>query len=509
MSVLAANSSQTAPQFHLRHLGEWQKNALGLGLLYFVLALVLPANFSTLLTPSYSVKDAQNRLTTETITGAAVAGVVGYGFDLVGNRLSRTSTLAGVPAQTSTYDNNDRILSDTFDNNGSTLSSGGNSYTYDAEAKLVSAVVNGHNIAIVYDGDGNRVQKTVDGVVTTYLVDTNNHTGYSQVLEEKRNGVLDKVYTYGLDLISQDHIGQTGLRYFGYDGLGSTRNLTDANGAITDNYQWDAYGNSLLQSGGTSNSYLYSGEQFDADLGLEFLRARYLDSRDGRFLTSDVWEGSRQEPISLHKYLYASLMPANRSDPSGQRSIAEFGATLAVQSYIYVLQSPKIAAALFVVSQVVAALLPEEVQNSLLANPNPFIEELGAAGKFEGNLFRFFKNSAIAKWASNSARGLFYRTVGVGFEGYVARTLLNGKVLGEQIEVATDLGRKFTVDLETRNAFIEVKTGGIDKEQLFYIARYARIQGKEFVYLFLEQPAKSLSSAIEEAGGTVRWLFDK
>ena len=32
-----------------------------------------------------------------------------------------------------------------------------------------------------YDPDGNRVQKIVDGVITDYLVDSHNNTGYSQV----------------------------------------------------------------------------------------------------------------------------------------------------------------------------------------------------------------------------------------------------------------------------------------------------------------------------------------
>ncbi len=37
---------------------------------------------------------------------------------------------------------------------------------------------------MVYDGDGNRVAKTVNGVTTHYLVDDLNPTGYPQVVEE-------------------------------------------------------------------------------------------------------------------------------------------------------------------------------------------------------------------------------------------------------------------------------------------------------------------------------------
>ena len=59
---------------------------------------------------------------------------------------------------------------------------------------------------MVYDGDGNRVAKTVGGVTTNYLVDDRNLTGYAQVLEEIVGGAVQRRYTYGLDLISQKQV---------------------------------------------------------------------------------------------------------------------------------------------------------------------------------------------------------------------------------------------------------------------------------------------------------------
>jgi YD repeat-containing protein len=84
--------------------------------------------------------------------------------------LQRTSTVSAVPNQTSTYDANDRLNSDTYDDNGNTKASNGKSYNYDFENKLTST---SDGITIVYDGDGNRVAKTVNGQTTFYLVDTN------------------------------------------------------------------------------------------------------------------------------------------------------------------------------------------------------------------------------------------------------------------------------------------------------------------------------------------------
>lgn len=60
-----------------------------------------------------------------------------------------------------------------------------------------------------------------------------------------------------------------------------------------------------------------SGEQYDSDLGLYYLRARYYNPATGRFMSRDPYDGITILPISLHKYLYASGDPANRIDPRG------------------------------------------------------------------------------------------------------------------------------------------------------------------------------------------------
>lgn len=61
-----------------------------------------------------------------------------------------------------------------------------------------------------YDADGNRVKKMVTptggggAVVTRYLVEDRNLTGYAQVMEERDDeSVTTVLYVYGLDLISQ------------------------------------------------------------------------------------------------------------------------------------------------------------------------------------------------------------------------------------------------------------------------------------------------------------------
>jgi RHS repeat-associated protein len=264
--------------------------------------------------------DTLYRLTEETIAGdpsGTADGTVNYSYDAVGNRLARSSTSPAVAAQNFTYDANDRLSGDTYDANGNTVSSQGASFGYDFENRLME--VDAGRVRYTYDGDGNRVAQTVGGVTTRYLVDTNNHTGHAQVVEEIGGGGVRRVYTYGHALISQRQVVGEQWResFYGYDGHGSVRYLTDGTGAVTDTYTYDAFGNLTARTGTTPNEHLYAGERLDANVGFYYLRARWMNPSTGRFWTMDSYEGSPSDPPSLHKYTYANNNPANGVDPSG------------------------------------------------------------------------------------------------------------------------------------------------------------------------------------------------
>ena len=62
---------------------------------------------------------------------------------------------------------------------------------------------------------------------------------------------------------------------------------------------------------------LYRGEEWDSDLGLYYLRARYMNPLTGRFVSRDPDDGVPTDPISLHKYLYGDADPVDLSDPWG------------------------------------------------------------------------------------------------------------------------------------------------------------------------------------------------
>ena len=211
---------------------------------------------------------------------------------------------------------------------------------YDFEDRLLSRASDqtGAVASLVYNGDGARVAEIIGGATKWFLVDENNPTGYAQVVEERdaATGDVDRVYTYGLDLVAEHVIPgpnapPSATRYFGSDGLGTTRLLTDDTGAVTDRFWYDAFGTLLRRTGTFDTRYLYTGEQYDPALGMIYLRARYLRPDLGRFWTRDKWEPSK--PFLAHDYVFADAQPTGKIDPLGESSIFVNFSLARIQKY--------------------------------------------------------------------------------------------------------------------------------------------------------------------------------
>ena len=281
--------------------------------------------------------DAAYRLTTENLQINSQLATLNYSYDAVGNRLTRTSTLASLPNQSFTYDASDQLASDTYDANGNTLTSPAAGITtpdrYDHSNRLITRG-GAQPITFQYDGDGNRVARTVAGVTTHFQTDEVNPTGWPQVLEEHTwipgdplFGVpaVTRTYTYGRTPLSQDQIvgAAWSASHFGHDGHGNVRYLSGADGAVTNTFDYDAFGNLIGRSGNTPVTRLFAGEEFDSDTGLYNLRARYHNPATGRFWTRDSFPGVLARPSSRHGYAYVENNPVNYIDPSGHYALAE------------------------------------------------------------------------------------------------------------------------------------------------------------------------------------------
>lgn len=282
--------------------------------------------------------DALYRLVEEAVADPRGNRTTTYSFDPVGNRLSRTTSCnpscsgeIEEGATTYVYDANDRLLEETgpdgtttyqYDANGNTTKrvapDGAVDYDYNGDDRLTRATGNldsgALEVTYAYDAHGIRQRQTVDGLTTRFLVDPTHE--HAQVLEElDDSGNPTALYVIGHERISQERAGSYST--FHADGLGSVRSLTNLSGTETDDYVYEAFGQLEHATSTTPNSFRYTGEQYDPNLGFCYLRARYYDPATGRFPTMDTYQGRVHEPQTLHKYLYVHGDPVNNFDPSG------------------------------------------------------------------------------------------------------------------------------------------------------------------------------------------------
>jgi len=228
-----------------------------------------------------------------------------YTYDANGNRLTKNAT-------TYTYDNADQMtaaggVSYGYDSNGNQTSRGSDTLAWDFENRMTSATVGGTATTYTYNGDGLRQSRSSGGTTSSYIWDV--AAGLPQILQDT-TGSSTTTYVYGLGLIYwADGSGNPTYRLT--DGLGSTANLCDASGNVTDSWTYDVFGAVKTHTGTNGTEFTFTGEQNDPN-GLEYLRARYFDPASGRFLG--------QDPLG-DGYRYAGGNPVNRIDPTGLYTI--------------------------------------------------------------------------------------------------------------------------------------------------------------------------------------------
>jgi RHS repeat-associated protein len=358
-----------------------------------------------------------------------------YAYDLAGNRVRMaTDTTPGngdpTPDEivTYTYDDNDRLLSQTkdapgieddrftayawgeselhgktvyegLDDTGDTLEAA--TYAYDLRGRLALAQIDD-------DGDGvtdttieytysdpaaggvrTRTVQTPTGgaaLTATYLIDAKNPTGYAQPLEESVTDAAQQVvkaltYTLGREVVAQAEAGAAGQPFFLlHDGHGSTRLVVDASaGPVTGGaFDFDAFGNAIgFDPAAAPTALGYNGEPFDPATGTQYLRARLYDPSVGRFNSKDPFNPDGRDPLGLHRYNYTQGDPVNAADPLGLFSIPEVLASVTVQSVLVEMVSAALGG---VKDRLVSMLIPQFVNNTILSSLFPSGARLGARG---------------------------------------------------------------------------------------------------------------------------------
>ena len=465
--------------------------------------------------------DPLQRLTAETVSDdSGFLYEYRFIYDAVGNRLQQSRTDGSGTTLTNDYeyDARDRLLSQgeatfTWDADGRRIAKGGSdpvTYVWDPEDRLLAVILaDTTRIDYDYDIDGHRVRTRITPptgppVVTNHLVDPSSELSHV-VLETDAAGDVSAYYTRGDgELLSV--LRGSEVRYYHADGLGSIRRLTDSTGAETDRYDYTAFGELLEQVGHDPNPYLFAGEARDFNSTFYYLRARWMDPGVGRLVSADPFPGLTADPRTLHRYLYALDDPINRVDPSGKFSLGEAMVSFAVAITVFTISHPFLAGAIGITFNL---LMPVEFAEALQAAAGPYGAPFGTVARGRARFFQLVKSQRFRNFVKRNKRaaGKLWHETGGGFEKLL-RNLLPGA--GERPVVIDVAGR--SVDIVYNSIVIEAKTGTkLGKRELLQlesIADFAARSDRSFVYQFLNKPGPSVIEKIEDAGGTILWIFE-
>jgi RHS repeat-associated protein len=203
-------------------------------------------------------------------------------------------------------------ISPTYDANGNLTSNGnGQTYTWDAENRLVTVTYSGGAASnFNYDALGQRVsiiEKNSSGTVTG----TKQFIWADGRMQEQRDStgttVTAQFYSQG------EQIG--GNKYFyTADHLGSIREITNSTGSIIARYDYDPFGRSTLVSGTNLSDFQYAGMYMHQPSGLNLTLFRAYDPNTGRWLSRDPLA----EAAGINLYQYVGNEPVNGIDPDGR-----------------------------------------------------------------------------------------------------------------------------------------------------------------------------------------------
>ena len=296
-----------------------------------------PTTFSSLqeITQSYTY-DSLNRVQNfNEVSQNVCGGTCSYrnvAYDRYGNQWITANGGLPNPALATTTNNYNPATNyrydEAYDGAGNQYSVDGLAAYYDAENRLYQLTnqTAGTSETFLYDGAGQRVQKSNSSNTTNYVYDA---LGF--LVAEYAGSTVSKEYIpFGSQVIAVENASGTPCQtcYLNYDHLGSVRLVTDQNANVVARHDYVPYGEEISPpyAGRTApfgnTDYVnprFTGQMRDAENLLDFFNARYFGPGFGRFASPDPMNAGADvgNPQSWNGYLYGLGNPVVYTDPSG------------------------------------------------------------------------------------------------------------------------------------------------------------------------------------------------
>jgi RHS repeat-associated protein len=223
-------------------------------------------------------------------------------------------------------------------------------FAYDAANRLTSVTSGTLTTTFEYDGlpapvahrpgtgqaqVGNRTAQTVGGVTTEYVLDVAG--GLPEVIVATTGGASTRYVQVQGQILAEYEAGAWG--YVLPDHLGSVRQLVGSDSQVDLAQSFDPFGVLFETSGSGESDFAYTGEGWDSEAGVLYLRARCYEPGVGRFTSWDRFAGDFNKPQTLNGWSYADGNPINLVDPAGLYSMKEIkGFFYNAPTYLHVLR---------------------------------------------------------------------------------------------------------------------------------------------------------------------------
>jgi len=285
-----------------------------------------------------------------------------YSYDTIGNITSKNGVTYsyGIQPHAVTQVGPESY---TYDANGNMLTGDGRTITWTVENKPSTITVDTTVTAFTYDGDGNRIIKSItDGttVTTTYYV--NSYLEKTVVTENGNPTFNEDKFSYylGSKLIAVRTVeGENRtLSYIHQDSLGSSSLTTTVSGTLESSIAYFPFGSTRNTTGTLPTDQLFTGQRLDDNTGLYYYNARYYDPEIGRFISPDAIIPDWKNPQAWNKYSYVFNNPLKYTDNSGHILDTILDVGFVVWDIIELVRTPSWENAGYLGADLVCAFIP-------------------------------------------------------------------------------------------------------------------------------------------------------